>query len=201
MSPEIWAHPITKARIDTHKHTQTHQLTIQLTLLSDHLCMCLYLRHLRALAVWTAAFVAVKFKQVLIMYFNKAKHPCFLSVCHQELAVTSLSVEIYFSAVWAGGGNTGWMNEFLLDFRLFHPSLVSSLKLPPLSYSLSPFASLSHWEFIHTCQNRESWIAVGQRKERITTIIKRRRGAGKNKKKREGEEEERIWRELTGGLL
>lgn len=35
------------------------------------------------------------------------------------------------------------MNEFLLDARFFHPSLVSSLKLPPLSYSLSPSPSLS----------------------------------------------------------
>lgn len=35
------------------------------------------------------------------------------------------------------------MNEFLLDLRVFHPSLVSSLKLPPLSCCLSPFPSLS----------------------------------------------------------
>lgn len=35
------------------------------------------------------------------------------------------------------------MNEFLLDLRSFHPSLVSSLKLPPFSYSLSQFPSLS----------------------------------------------------------
>lgn len=35
------------------------------------------------------------------------------------------------------------MNEFLLDLRVFHPSLVSSLKLPLLSCCLSPFPSLS----------------------------------------------------------
>lgn len=35
------------------------------------------------------------------------------------------------------------MNEFLLDLRFFHPSLVSSLKLPPLSRSLAVFPSLS----------------------------------------------------------
>lgn len=35
------------------------------------------------------------------------------------------------------------MNEFLLDIRFYHPSPVSSLKLPLLSYSLSLFPSLS----------------------------------------------------------
>lgn len=35
------------------------------------------------------------------------------------------------------------MNEFLIDLHCCHPSLVSSLKLPPLSCSISPFPSLS----------------------------------------------------------
>lgn len=35
------------------------------------------------------------------------------------------------------------MNEFLIDLHFCHPSLVSSLKLPPLSCSISPFPSLS----------------------------------------------------------
>lgn len=77
----------------------------------------------------------------------------YLSACfHKELVDTAslspllsvsesfrspLCVRIYFCAVGAGGGNTGWMNECLLDLRFFYPSHVSSLKLPPLSCSLS----------------------------------------------------------------
>ncbi|GLD56286.1 septin-5 [Lates japonicus] len=71
------------------------------------------------------------------------------------------------------------MNEFLLDFRLFHPCLVSSLKLPPLSlYSLSAFPSSR--EITYTCLNRR---AGGYGAERNSRALRRNQVHRKSVKK------------------
>ncbi|MEQ2248812.1 hypothetical protein ILYODFUR_022876 [Ilyodon furcidens] len=72
------------------------------------------------------------------------------------------------------------MNGFPSDIRLFHPSLVSSLKSPPLSLSLPACIRFSKGKFLHTCLNRERRTAVGHRKDRI----KQRSWAGRKTNER-----------------
>ena len=57
------------------------------------------------------------------------------------------------------------MNEFLLAVRFFHPSLVSSLKLPLLSYSRSPSPSLSERIPLYLSEQGESERCRGKKEK------------------------------------